>query len=186
MADTRTVTLPAEQMAKAIDLLDQVTCKEARIMATDNRTPDLINDPRCRGKVTSIRERQFWKLETEKHGRLFAIDLLSRMHQRWRRTYDDDGEPSSDYSAITQEPDVGEPGEMCVYRTGPQSDLLLRAYDELTKRGTREAVLGFHVVMTDFIGSAVADASPDYDYYADAESEGKLETWGSVRALANG
>jgi len=126
------------------------------------------------GNVTSIRERQFLKLETQKDGRLFAIDLLRRMKRRWGIG----GTNHDDYSAESIGADSD--GEYA-YRTGPQSDILLRAFDELATRAKREAILGFHVVLTDFIGSAIAGALGGPELYAALERDGKLEPWGTVR-----
>lgn len=116
-------------------------------------------------------------LATQADGRRFAIELVKRMEQRWTDCLDSDG-PGCDYAA---ESFTSCQDEEAPTREGPQSDLVLRAYDELASRATREAVLGFFVILTDYLGSTIAGAPPSKDYYERAEREGRFDAWGAHR-----
>lgn len=115
-------------------------------------------------------------LQTQRDGMAYAIALLARMQSRWGI-----GAPQKtqcDYAGWAV--DKGIPGDPIlsqdsVFRTGPQNSMLLQAFDDLNARATRDAILGFHVVWTEWVGSVIAGATPDADYYRSRATWEKLE-----------
>ncbi len=101
------------------------------------------------------------KLRTQKDGRLYAIALLKRIERV----------PEGEFASYLR----CQPKEDTT-RDGPQSDLILRAFERVMRVGSPQAVLGFFVVMTDFIGSArVGYVRPES--FQKWEQRGILQYW---------
>lgn len=109
---------------------------------------------------------------SQRDGRLFAIKFLRGL-----------GKQSDDeMCAVQKEPWAhpglkrmfGDRGSMAIYRKGPQSDFALRAFDRIYSQGTREAILGFFVVMTDYLRPAGQTYVEAYEKW---ERAGKLQYW---------
>lgn len=113
------------------------------------------------------------RLKTEKDGRLFAVALLQSLRD------DDLGEPrSKGYSAHSAKAEgKSHPGGIGIYRTKPQTDVIRRRIEELYKRGTQQAIAGFYVVLTDWIGSVLEGGVPDPELYL---KKGECDPCGSV------
>jgi hypothetical protein len=84
------------------------------------------------------------RLETAAAGRRFAIELLKEIEQR---------QATDEFSAIAFGPDPLESQEVSVYRTGPQSDLIVKAFDVIY-RVNENARRGFFQIITDYLGTA--------------------------------
>ena len=65
-----------------------------------------------------------------------------------------------------------------------QADALIRAWDELSLRGSRQAAIGFCVVLTDKIGAR--KGRPTSEAYEALEAAGKLRQWPAQRFSARG
>ena len=113
------------------------------------------------------------RLKTEKDGRLYAIALLQTLRD------DDLGEQRSEgyspHSAVAE--GKSHPSGISIYRTKPQTDVIRRRIEELYRRGSQQAIAGFYVVLTDFIGSTLAGGVPDPELYL---KKGECDPWGSV------
>lgn len=128
------------------------------------------------------------RLKTEKDGRLFAVALLQTL--RDSSLGEPRGRGFSPHSAKAEGDSY--PSGIGIYRTKPQTDVIRRRIEELYKRGTQQAIAGFYVVLTDWIGSVLAGGVPDPELYLD---RGECDPWGSViyrdpeaaaKALAHG
>lgn len=114
-------------------------------------------------------------LQTERDGRLYAIGLLEAMEEEVEQT---DGLWSP--FAHSAEGPLRDNGRVCIFRTKPQSATLAHWVGELHKYGTAEAIAGFYVVFSDYIGLAIEDAQPKAADYAQSEKDGEFDPWGSV------
>ena len=99
------------------------------------------------------------KLLTQADGRRFAIEVLRKIRKAG----------ANKTSAIRQEDGI-------VYRRGPQSDALILAWDRLAL-GSRQAAIGFCVVLTDYVGCTLGGSVPYPECYEQDETAGKLEHW---------
>ena len=122
------------------------------------------------------------KLNTEKEGRLFAIATFQVAQKEVRegiRQKNWTGESPLQY---TTDEWCEDQQEFAIYRTVPQSDVLLSAFADLFARGTKEAIQGFFAVWTDYIGGALSHCLPSNPakYYASEERAGRIPAWGSV------
>lgn len=131
-------------------------------------------------------------LKTEKDGRIFAIAMLQACEAEFGAEVHNGVGPAY-HAAAEGQPDAA--GVVGIFRTDPQSPTLARWIGRLYRYGTDEAIRGFYVIFTDFIGTVVACGSPDPAVYARDEAEGRFGAWGSVAysdpmvasaALANG
>ena len=100
-------------------------------------------------------------LRTQRDGRLFAIRFLCDLKNIG----------SDELCAIQKELSNG---KLLVYRKSSQSDFVLRRFETIMRQGTREAVLGFFVVITDFLGH---DSTTDPESYGKWERAGNLQYW---------
>ena len=104
------------------------------------------------------------RLRTQKDGRMFAVELLKYI--------EDERSENGAFSIIDREPDPVAPKETCVYRTGPQSQAIRRAFDAVYA-APEPARHGFFAVMTDYLGQ-----SPDGHFfpsgYEEWEADGKI------------
>lgn len=101
-----------------------------------------------------------FKLQTQKDGRRFAISLLKRIEKI------DAGQFSS-YRALRGQG---------ITRKGPQSDVILRAFERVMHFGRSPAILGFFCVMTDYIGTA-RDGHVYPETFEKWERQGCLQHW---------
>lgn len=85
-------------------------------------------------------------LDTEKDGRLYAVALLNEIQRRA------DKGKEGEFSAIPSTPDQ-DPGDTVAFRTGPQSSLIVDAFDQIyaVNEDTRR---GFFQIITDYLGQA--------------------------------
>lgn len=120
------------------------------------------------------KEHSSMSLNTEKHGRLYAIALLATFAAEIKRE-----QRFSHWSALSEDLDESR-GEVTLYRKGPQSVTLNTWVMELYRRGTVDAIAGFFVVFTDYVGSTIAGTVPDASFYAAKEKTGALPLAGSV------
>jgi hypothetical protein len=119
-------------------------------------------------------------LQTQQDGMAFAMALIECAEKRWGiGVRPGRAEIPCDYSAEASAPNPPEhwdiAGKITVFRTGPQSRMLVQAFDVLYERGTRAAILGFHVVWTDFVGGTIAGSVPDSSEYARKPGAAQLE-----------
>lgn len=101
------------------------------------------------------------RLRSQKDGRLFAIALLKSLETDVTGVF-------ASYQRL--------PGDEAASRKGPQSDVILRAFERVMYFGTTNALLGFFCVMTDFIGTA----QDGYVYpksFEKWERQGRLQYW---------
>jgi hypothetical protein len=104
------------------------------------------------------------KLETAAAGRQFAIDLLKEIEQR---------QSTDEFSATAFGHDPIEPSQINVYRTGPQSDLIVNTFDVIYSVSA-EARRGFFQVITDYLGTAPSGHFYP-EGYEDMEAQGVFD-----------
>jgi hypothetical protein len=115
-------------------------------------------------------------LKTEKDGRLYAIALLEKLNEE---VVANPGFSPLDAHA-EQEDDSDPAGVMMIFRKAPQSVTLAQWSTDLHRYGTAQAIAGFYVVMTHYMGSVMEGSIPDESYYVEKEKAGEWEPSGSV------
>lgn len=121
------------------------------------------------------------RLKTEKDGRLFAIAAFLAAETEIE-------EAKNGFSPLTHRAEdtshTGKPrgSIMSIYRNKPQSDCLKRAFAQLFKEGTEQAINGFFAIWTDYVGMVMEGCAPDTasDLYAGEERGRKIKPWGSI------
>jgi hypothetical protein len=104
------------------------------------------------------------KLDTEAQGRKFAIELLKEVERRQR---------TDEFSATAFGHDPIEPSQINVYRTGPQSRLIVDAFDVIYSVN-EDSRRGFFTIITDYLGTAPSGHFYPEGYEA-MESEGVFD-----------
>lgn len=119
---------------------------------------------------------QSGKLETQKDGRLFAIELLQNV-----AALHVIGAKRIQWSAWNARTETEcEYGVMSINRKGPQSAILKDAFDVLYS-ATEEARRGFFTVFTDYLGCFMCGGyEKEPREYLKAERAGEIAEWGSV------
>jgi hypothetical protein len=104
------------------------------------------------------------RMETAAEGRKFAIELLKEIERRQR---------TDEFGATAFGSDPLEPQRVSVYRTGPQSRLIVDAFDVIYSVN-EDSRRGFFQIITDYLGTAPSGHFHP-EGYEDMESEGVFD-----------
>lgn len=126
------------------------------------------------GNVVALPVRR--ALETEQDGRKYAIAMLQKMQEQ----ADEVREKGLSFFGANAEEVHADTGEVAIYRHTPQGDTLHRWLEDLYCDGTPQAVNGFQVILTDYLGVVMDGSVPNCEEYAKQEAAGGFSPWGSV------
>lgn len=111
-------------------------------------------------------------LESEKDGRLYAMAMLEAL--------DEAGDEGT--GAETEGEDCASEGgtlTMNIYRTAPQATPARKWIEELYRHGTPDAIAGFYVVFSHYLG-ILTHGTPNLEHFRELEESGKWPPAGSV------